>query len=314
MTDRPGPPLQEVPEADAKRLRALKAQDNPLLNALLDAYRGKGWPAASLAAALEMNKPAISKRIERARRLAARAAPELQGLTSEQAEVATWEFQQHQQEQRRIRQAVELSVIPAPPPRPRAMIDGRQLPAEVISDLRRMQRIASRVNGATPKNHPSRRISEQFSEELHRLVTDEDVSEYYLAEALSVTPRAVTSRLERHHFRDPCPSVAGTTSGVYHDRRIGDPGVGAPRLSAEARTALRTAWAELHDDTRAWQPGERTAAVQDLQDAVRAHLADGFTLANLAQSMKLRYGTLQAFLATKTAVTLTGAAGVVGEC
>ena len=45
---------------------------------------------------------------------------------------------------------------------------------------------------------------------------------YYLARELGVTHRAITSRLERHGYRTPCPSVRGTPSGMYRGHKIGE--------------------------------------------------------------------------------------------
>lgn len=186
---------QQVPEAEAAQLRALLDVDGVLLNALLAAYRAKGWRTPPLATALGLNPPAVSKRIERARRRGDDPA-----LTA------------------------RLAGHPIPePPQVCATRDGQQLDDAAIAELRQMQLVASRVNGAMSSQHPDRRVSEQFSAELNRLVTQEGFTSYYLARVLDLTHRAITSRLERHLYRDPCPSVAGTPSGEYHNRKIGDP-------------------------------------------------------------------------------------------
>lgn len=192
---------QEVPEDFARLLRQLRDDErSTVLNALLAASRTHGWRTPSLAKALAMNPPAVSKRIERARRAERSAEP---GWAEVAAEVA------------------EIDIPDAP--RIQAMIDGKQLEQDKIDELLEMQRIAAKVNGAMPADHPSRRVSEALSEELNRLVTVEGFSPYYLARVLGRSHRAITSRLERHHFRDPCPSVAGTPSGEYRNRKIGDP-------------------------------------------------------------------------------------------
>jgi hypothetical protein len=242
---------QEVPRDAAEQLRALLGVDNVLLNALLAAYRGRGWRTPTLAAALALNPPAVSKRIERAR-----ARGDDPGLVA----------------------AVARFSIPDPP-RIQAMINGQQLDGTAIAKLKQMQLTASRINGAVPAGHPDRRVGEQFSAELNRLVTEEGFTPYYLARVLGVSHRAITSRLERHHFRDPCPSVAGTASGLYFGRKIGDPGQGAPRLTREERAELRALWETGRDDGPA--RGKLTAAL-------RGYLREGFTLANLSQTMSTR--------------------------
>lgn len=262
MATRQGSSRQAVPAGLAQQLRDLRDANNPLLNVLLAACRSQRWSTPTLAAELEMNAPQVSKRIERARSRLGDAA---------------------------LAEAVASFAIPKPT-KIHAMIDGKQLPAERIAALRDTQQIASRVNGALPKQHPHRQLSERYSAELNRLVVDEGYSSYYLARVLEVSHRAITSRLERHHFRDPCPSVAGTASGVYYGRKIGDPGQGAPRLTPQERAELRELW-QAHLD------GRRGARDQ-LTMQLRHHLGRGFSLANLAQTMstkssRVRYGALQ---------------------
>lgn len=276
MTPRDTAPRQQLPADIAEQFRALRDVDNPLLNLLLAAYREKDWSTPTLAAALEMNPPAVSKRIERARSRFDSAEDLLAAAAATRHPAGT--------------------SIPKPQ-RIHAMIDGRQLPPERIAALKGMQQVASRVNGAMPVGHPDRRVSEQYSAELNRLVTVEGFTPYYLAQVIEVSHRAITSRLERHHFRDPCPSVAGTASGIYFGRKIGDPGEGAPRLTAEQRAELRALWQAHADGKR----GARTALAAKL----REYLEQDFTLANLSQTMttrdmRVRYGALQAVLGRET--------------
>jgi len=191
---------QEVPEEFAALLRRLHADEDPLLNALLAASRTHGWRTPSLARAVQMNPPAVSKRIERARRAA-------------RNNEAGW---------KEIAERVDEIEIPDAP-KTYAMIDGKQLAPEKIAELLQMQRVSEKVNGAMPADHPARRVSEQLAAELNRLITEEGFTPYYLGKVLDRTHRAITSRLERHHYRDPCPSVANTPSGEYRNRKIGDP-------------------------------------------------------------------------------------------
>lgn len=280
---------QEVPAEHAVRLRELLDVDNALLNALLAAYRTRGWHTPTLARALDMKPPAISKRIERARRAAALAGPDVADLSPGQVEQALAGYDAHRLEQARIQRRLAEFEIPDAP-RIQATIDGKQLAPDKIAELQRMQRIASRVNGALPAEHPDRRVSEAYTAELYRLVTEEQFTPYYLSRVLGVSHRAITSRLERHHYREPCPSVAGTSSGVYFGRKIGDPGQGAPRLTRAERAELRALWGATQGATTA---GDRERAQGDLGAKVMAHLDAGFTLANLAQAMSGKQGRVR---------------------
>lgn len=256
---------QQVPEDFAELLRNLGETNIPLLNALLAASRSAGWSAPALAAAVGQRPPTISKRIERAR--------------SRDEDPAI---------------AADLATIRIPKPEKiNAMIGGKRLPPEKIEELKRMQPVASRVNGALPAGHPHRRIGQAYSAELHRLVDEEGYSPYYLSKVLAVSHRAIASRLERYGWRKPPPSVAGTPSGLYHNRKIGDPGQGAARISRPQRAELRALWAAYVANRR----GSRKALASKLQD----YLESGFTLANLAQTMsnenlRVRYTALQAAL------------------
>lgn len=121
-------------------------------------------------------------------------------------------------------EAVDISgvEIPSPPERIPAMMNGQRLTLAEIQDLKEMQVVSARVNGALPAGHEYRKVSEKYSAKLHQLISKRGFTPYYLARELGVTHRAITSRLERHGFRTPCPSVQGTPSGVYRGRKIGE--------------------------------------------------------------------------------------------
>jgi hypothetical protein len=121
--------------------------------------------------------------------------------------------------------------IPVPPARPAAMMNGRQLDEELLDRLIVLKDQAAKVNGATPAlaevdgkkvKHPLRQASEDYTALLDDLITKRGYTPYYLARVLGVTHRAITSRLERHGYRTPVPSVRGTPSGVYRGRKIGE--------------------------------------------------------------------------------------------
>lgn len=282
MTTRTGLSPQDLPADFAALLRSLRDVDNPLLNALLNACRAKGWKTPSLARGLGMADPAVGKRVQRARQHAAEAAA---GDPRRAAE------------QQRITAVLAAHQIPDLP-KVQAMIDGRQLDPEKIERLRGMQTIAARVNGARPADHPDRRISELLSALLAELVTA-GFSPYYLAAVMGVSHRAITSRLERHHYRQPPPSVAGTSSGEYFGRKIGDEGHGAPRLTREEREELRAAWARY---AAAGSERTRVRWRNHLARQLTQYRERGFSLANLAQAIstpdhRVRYASLQQVLA-----------------
>jgi hypothetical protein len=121
--------------------------------------------------------------------------------------------------------------IPDPPARPAAMMNGKQLTRQEIDNLISLKDQAAKVNGATPAQvevdgkkvkHPLRKASEDYTKLLNDLITKRGFTPYYLAREVGVTHRAITSRLERHGYRTPCPSVQGTPSGVYRGRKIGE--------------------------------------------------------------------------------------------
>jgi predicted transcriptional regulator len=260
---------QEVPEEFAALLRRLHHDDDPLLNTVLAASREHDWRTPTLASVLEMNPPAVSKRIERARR-----AVRAEWGTVSNAETA-------EAIRKIVDQYPEIQIPDAP--RVQAMIDGKQLAPGKIDELLAMQRVSEKVNGAMPAEHPSRRVSEHLSDELNRLITEEGFTPYYLAQVLGRSHRAITSRLERHHFRDPCPSVAGTASGEYHSRKIGDPGEGVRRIPPELRDLLRAGWDAVE------QGGDPAG----LHRTMRLLLDSGFTKASVAQALHVGNAALE---------------------
>lgn len=292
---------QQVPQDFADRLRALNGAEPPVLGALLVACRKAGWSAPALAAGLDMNPPAVSKWIERTRARTAAAAAAAQLLAGDGAldPDQRTEAEQLVLRQQAIDAALQRELAQTPIPQPEkinSMINGQRLSAEKIAELKAMQAVASRVNGALPVGHPQRKIGQAYSDELHRLVDKEHYSSYYLARVLGVSHRAITSRLERYGHREPPPSVAGTASGHYYGRKIGDPGHGAPRLTRAERAELRQLWLAYTENT---SPRAFRRAQEQLAGKLQQFLDRGFTLANLAQTMtnenlRVRYGALKA--------------------
>lgn len=297
MESRRGGVYQQVPEDFAVRLRELRAAEHPMFNLALAVASNKKWRTPTLASVLEMSSAAVSKRIERVRSAEHLTPPQLDAAPDVEHDRLLADYAARWREvEERLRQ-IALFEIPDPVP-VRATIDGRRLDPDRIAQLQEMQRTASKVNGAMPPGHPARRVSEAFSIALDRLINDEGFTPYYLAGVLGISHRAVTSRLERHNMRTPCPSVAGTASGGYYGRKIGDPGQGAPRLSHEQRTELRELWQRYV----AAGPSVRGRRRRELAEKLGEYTEQGFTLANLAQTMsteeiRVRYGGLQAALA-----------------
>lgn len=127
---------------------------------------------------------------------------------------------------------VSAISIPEPPVRPAATMNGSRLSRKEVDDLVALKEQASKVNGATPAvaevggvevKHPLRKASEEYTARIWELISKRGFTPYYLARELNVTHRAITSRLERHGYRRPVPSVRGTPSGVYRGRKTGEP-------------------------------------------------------------------------------------------
>lgn len=297
------PAQRDLPTPFAERLRSLRDVDNALLNALLAACRDQGWPTPALARGLDMNAPAVSKRIQRARKhqADARAARQTRRAARHGAPLAAaaWAARQTQiTDYERVRAQVAREQVPAFE-KIHAMADGRRLDRATVTQLQAWQQISSRVRGSTPADSEDREISKKLSALLHQLIEEQGFTAYYLSQELNVSPRAITSRLERHQHRDPCPSVAGTSSGTYFGRKIGDPGAGAPRLGHQPRQQLRTSWARYRS---ADNPRTREQARLELISQLREYLAQDFTLANLAQAMstggcRVRFNELRAAFA-----------------
>lgn len=132
--------------------------------------------------------------------------------------------------------------IPVPVRGRRAMLDGRTLTDPEIEKLREMARIARHTNGAAEVGDEARLISEEYTRQLRHLTQPVEeggrgFTMYYLAKVIRVTPRAIRSRLERHGFLPPVPSIAGTPSGVYLNKKIGGSRKGA---DAEQTTKTRS--------------------------------------------------------------------------
>lgn len=259
---------QTVPPDFADTLRRLRDTDDPRLNHVLAAARAVGWRTATLAGVLQIQPAACSKRIERASssdpdtvaRRALRAAsrvladnvelstalavqadgpnPRRQlavlgqligaGPTTDAARQAARGLERAAQHRPPRRPDLkDITIPPASKPAP-AMMNGRRLDPDLVTALRGQQAIAAKVNGAMRASHPHRRIGEEFTRTLAQLIDRDGYTLYYLAQELGVTHRAIASRLERHGYRPSCPSVAGTPSGTYYRRKVGDLKSGTP--------------------------------------------------------------------------------------
>ncbi|MEU0818949.1 hypothetical protein [Streptomyces mirabilis] len=75
----------------------------------------------------------------------------------------------------------------------------------VAEKLREMQRIAAKVNGATPADDPARQVSEEFTAALDAAIR-QGVTIAELARTLDVAYHTITHRLARHGYRRGAPS------------------------------------------------------------------------------------------------------------
>lgn len=94
-----------------------------------------------------------------------------------------------------------------------------RLDVETRARLLTMLATARTVNGAMPREHPARRVSEEFSAALAELL-DQGYTAYALAKSLGLTYAAIRARLYRHGHSDRVsPSLARDR---YRNRRVGD--------------------------------------------------------------------------------------------
>jgi hypothetical protein len=174
---------QRVPEEFADILRHLYASNPDRLDSLLLAANMNGWTLSALAVPLGLGR-------ERVRQRVAKAEP-----------------------------AVNLPEVPPVPRRDNQMPNPKrrlELKQELIDELLEMQAVARTVNGAMHPENPARRVSEQFSAQIAAYV-DQGVTVYYLAQVLGVHHNAIFTRLARHGYRDPAPSLVGTPGEAYRN-------------------------------------------------------------------------------------------------
>lgn len=81
-----------------------------------------------------------------------------------------------------------------------------RIQSEAAEELRAMHAIARTVNGGTLSNDPRRQVSVNFTACLARLV-EQGYSIKEISRVLGIHRFAVTSRLARHGYREPCPSL-----------------------------------------------------------------------------------------------------------
>lgn len=241
-----------LPPALITLLRRLRDTGNPDLNTVLSAAHAKGWTAPQLAEVLQAPPGGVSKRIERgksgyrARVLRTELTGIEQRITADIIQRAAADDPDamallRRRDSARRRLATALADEPAvlrlrgmllaqydiPPPDPAqpstTTMTGRRLDPARLERLRVQQLLAQKVNGALEPDDPLRKAGEAFSRELHQIIDVEGYPVYYVAKELGVTPRAITSRLERHGYRDLSPSMQGVPSGRYRRKKIGGP-------------------------------------------------------------------------------------------
>ncbi|HEX5996271.1 MAG TPA: hypothetical protein VFY84_14110 [Jiangellales bacterium] len=176
---------QIVPDDFAATLRAMWADGDRRLNALLHSANRNGWTLTALGNALGMTREAVRKRILCAEPFASTDLPEFP--------------------------LPPRKPTPAPRVRPALLV-----PPEIIAQLREMWEIARTVNGSAPSDDPRRRVSERFTAQLAALV-DQGVTVYRLAKDLGITHGAIRFRLARHGYRTPVAAVE-IRNGQYKGR------------------------------------------------------------------------------------------------
>lgn len=103
---------------------------------------------------------------------------------------------------------VETEDVPLPPRKPTRMpkVQPRlKLRPEVAEELRRQCQIARTVNGATLADDSRRDVSLELTRTMAFLL-DQGISLRELAQAMNISLRAVSARLERHGYRTSPPS------------------------------------------------------------------------------------------------------------
>lgn len=79
------------------------------------------------------------------------------------------------------------------------------LTEDQILELRRLHRVARKVSGTMPPEHPDRRVSETFTAMLADYV-EAGIPKTELARAIKVRPDSIRGRLVRHGYLKPCRS------------------------------------------------------------------------------------------------------------
>jgi transposase-like protein len=121
---------------------------------------------------------------------------------------------------------------------------------EEIKRLTMLQRRATRVNGATPADHPDRKASVELTQLIDQLVSRK-VSMGQIARILGVTRGAVASRLMRHGFRKAYPSI----TDVYKGQPVG--GIVRNRTPSGARDLYQRG-RTMRDIAATFQTSEKT--------------------------------------------------------
>lgn len=176
--------IRVIPEEFADVLRGLHAQRGrqARLNYLLSLMHEAGWTYPECGAALGCSGQAILKRVAKARSFG------------------------------------DQPDIPMPPPRPKsqtllqreaaqaARAAKPKLDDETVQTLRDMYAVAQTVRGGTPADHPSRRVSEEFTAELAQL-RDQNYNMAEVARLIGMTYQTVRARFGRHGYKTNPPSA-----------------------------------------------------------------------------------------------------------
>jgi hypothetical protein len=182
---------QTLPAEFASVLRTMRAEKDQRLSTVLAIARMNGWTYQAMGSALGVSRQAIQQAISRAELDVRGGVPE-------------------------VPLPPRKPQSEAKPPRRRLLVND-----ELAERLREMQRVAATVNGVTPADAPERKISVEFTAQLHAL-TQQGVSVYHLADVLGVAHNAIRSRLARHGYRSSSPSQAERYIGHPNARAAGE--------------------------------------------------------------------------------------------
>lgn len=220
-----------VPDDFRAVLQQMRSNRDPRLAAVFYAAKLNGWTLHSLGDAVGVSRERVRQMIAGLDFDASVPLPEIPAAPRKEPPVAK-------------------------PPKPVLRVA-----PDIAERLRKMQRIAAKVNGSTPADDPARQVSEEFTAALDTAIR-QGVTIAELARTLNVTYRTITHRLARHGYRRGAPSqdrnaYKGHPAGPREECKYGHPMSGdnlyvAPSGMRGCRTCVRRR-------SRAYQARKRAA-------------------------------------------------------